>query len=86
MVEIGAIDDGIRKARSTLNKCKFDKDTCRQGLRCLENYHREWDEVRKVFKQKPEHNWASHGADAFRTGCMSLAGERPSARRQSIFQ
>jgi hypothetical protein len=30
------------------------------------NYQKEWNEKRQVFNQRPLHNWASHGADAFR--------------------
>jgi hypothetical protein len=32
----------------------------------LRNYRKEWDEDRATFRDKPFHNWASHGADALR--------------------
>ena len=60
-----------------LTNCKFDKEKCKQGIRCLENYHREWDEVAKVFKDRPKHDWSSHSVDAFRTGGMSIKDDKP---------
>jgi len=32
----------------------------------LRQYQREYDEDKKVFRDKPRHDWTSHGADAFR--------------------
>jgi hypothetical protein len=61
-----AIDDGINAARGIFSQCWFDADKCHRGVNCLKNYRKEWDEQNKVFKNKPKHDWASHGADAFR--------------------
>ena len=61
------VDDGINAARSILRSCWFDVDKTHRGLNCLKNYRKEWDEKNKVFKTFPKHDWASHGADAFRT-------------------
>lgn len=63
--------DGINATRLTLDKCYFDKEKCRQGIECLREYKAEWDEEARVFKKSPLHNWASHGADAFRTFALS---------------
>ena len=60
------IDDGINAARQIFSQCWFDLDKCHRGINCLKNYRKEWDEQNKVFKNKPKHDWASHGADAFR--------------------
>lgn len=38
----------------------------KHGIRALENYRKEWDEERLVFKMKPLHDWCSNPADAFR--------------------
>jgi len=32
----------------------------------LKYYRKEFDEKRNTFKEAPLHDWASHGADAFR--------------------
>jgi hypothetical protein len=37
------------------------------GLRRLQAYRKEWDEGRGVWKDRPRHDEASHGADAFLT-------------------
>lgn len=62
-----AINDGIQAVRNIMGRCWFDKEKCDRGLSALRSYHKEWDEDNQVFKNKPEHDWASHGADAFRT-------------------
>lgn len=62
-----SIDDGINAARMVFNQCWFDKDKCYRGLQALKNYKKEWDDKNMVFRNSPLHNWASHGADAFRT-------------------
>ena len=61
------VDDGINAARSLFSQCYFDSDKCHRGINCLKNYRKDWDEKNKVFKNNPKHDWASHGADAFRT-------------------
>jgi len=61
------IDDGINVCRTIFNRCWFDKNKCSRGLQALKNYKKEWDDKNKVFRKTPLHNWASHGADGFRT-------------------
>jgi len=61
-----AVDDGIQAARSVFPHCWFDQKKCEKGLEVLANYHREWDDKKKIFKNNPSHDWASHGSDAFR--------------------
>jgi hypothetical protein len=63
--------DGISAVRQTLPRSVFDARRCETGLEALRQYQREWDEEARVFRQKPLHNWASHGADAFRTLAMA---------------
>ena len=60
------IDDGIQQVRTLLDKCWIDEKKCEKGIDCLLNYSRDWDDNGKVWRMKPNHNWASHGADAFR--------------------
>ena len=66
-----SVDDGIQAVRRALPNCWFHPKT-KQGLDCLRNYRREYDEKRSVFYDKPLHDWASHGADAFRYLCVGL--------------
>lgn len=37
-----------------------------KGIKCLDGYQFEWDEKRGIWSAEPLHNWASHGADAWR--------------------
>lgn len=60
------VNDGINATRRMLGKSIIDPVRCEQGLKCLRNYRKEWDEDRATFRDKPLHNWASHGADSFR--------------------
>jgi phage terminase large subunit len=61
-----SVADGIEQVRQLLPKCYFDEDRCRPLLRALEHYRKDWDEEKKTFAVRPRHDWASHGADAFR--------------------
>jgi hypothetical protein len=61
-----SIDDGIDAVRSILPKCFFNEATTRRGLLTLKNYKKEFDNKNNTFKLQPKHDWASHGADAFR--------------------
>jgi len=65
-----AVDDGINASRLILPKCYFDKVRTDRGLNSLKNYQKRWDAKNKVYQNKPLHNWASHGADAWRTFAM----------------
>ena len=62
-----AVEDGINAVRRILPRCVFDEVNCKAGIRALTEYGKEWDDKRKTFKPTPRHDWASHGADAFRT-------------------
>lgn len=65
------LDEGINAGRTVFNQCYFDINKCSRGIQALKNYKKEWDEKNKVFRNNPLHNWASHGADAFRTFAVS---------------
>ncbi len=48
-----------------LRRCWFDAERCRTGLDALVSYRRRQNTRTEVYGA-PEHDWASHGADAFR--------------------
>jgi phage terminase large subunit len=58
--------DGINAARAFFDRCRFDADKCEPLLNALANYHKEFDERTKLFRDAPAHDWSSHFADAFR--------------------
>lgn len=67
--------DGINAGRKTLPLAKFDVSRCAKGLECLREYKAEWDHDSRVFKKTPNHDWASHAADAWRY--LSLCWHEP---------
>ena len=58
--------DGINAARISIASCWFDAYKCHDGLEALRAYRADYDDKRKAFTDRPRHDWASHGADAFR--------------------
>lgn len=66
-----SIEDGIEATRNMLSICWFDEARCAEGLKALKAYHKEWDATAGTWKNRPDHNWASHGADSFRTMAVS---------------
>jgi phage terminase large subunit len=63
--------DGVNASRIALGSAHFDAARCARGLECLRSYCAEWDEHLRTFHKSPKHDWASHGADAFRYLAMS---------------
>jgi len=61
-----SVDAGIKTARTLLDQVWFDKAKTERLVDCLRSYHRAWDDKNKTFHLSPKHDWASHGADAFR--------------------
>lgn len=70
----GAAAARIEAARRRFPMCWFNEETTRAGLEALGWYHERQDEARNV-GLGPEHDWSSHGADAF--GLMCVAYEEP---------
>jgi phage terminase large subunit len=66
----------IPAVRNLIPQCWFDAEKCAHGISALESYHAEYSEEKKVLSTKPEHNWSSHGADAFRTFAVGYAPKK----------
>jgi len=60
----------IEDTRRFLAMCWIDEEKCAQGIKALDSYRKEWDERNATYRNRPLHNWASHGADALRTGAV----------------
>ena len=70
-----SVQDGITAVRATLPKVYFNtgnENVRKYGLPALVMYQREYDEVKRVYRQKPRHDWASNPADAFRYLCLAV--------------
>ncbi len=70
------VQDGIECVRAMLPRVWFNDEKCGRGIAALREYCKEWNEDLKTFRSNPLHNWASHGADAFRTGAWGTRQKR----------
>lgn len=78
------VAEDIHATRQFLPKCWFDREKCHYGLKALSAYERLWDSKKKVYADKPLHNWASHGADAFRQVAVDYRPGFGSGRMHTI--
>lgn len=77
----GAANARIESSRRTFPAVWFNKDTTEGGRDALGWYHERKDENRGI-GLGPDHDWASHGADAY--GLMSIVFEEFSSPKASI--
>jgi hypothetical protein len=63
------IMDGIDTVRTTLNRCWFNEVTCQKGIDALLQYRSSYNDKKKIWSQKPVHDWTSHASDSFRYLC-----------------
>lgn len=56
--------NGIEALRKVLDISWFDPVKCASGVSSLKQYQFEFDEDKKIFKNKPRHDWSSHACDA----------------------
>lgn len=65
------IQTGIENVRSLLSTAFIDQTKCRHLIKCLENYHKQYNEKTQSYADSPKHDWTSHCADSVRM--MALA-------------
>lgn len=75
----GAAMNRINRARQLFGRMTFDEGKTRAGLDALIAYHEKRDEKRGI-GLGPNHDWASHSADAF--GLGAIAYEEPGIPQQ----
>jgi phage terminase large subunit len=80
------VDDGINAVRMKFNRFWFDTEKTSRGVDCLRMYRSEFDEKNDTLKPRPLHDWASHGADAFRCAIMGADDKRtkPAAAKRNM--
>ena len=66
-----AIQDRIDAGRAFMREVRFHRTHCKHLIRCLREAMREYNEITKVFDDKPLHNWALHGFDAYTYGAVA---------------
>lgn len=74
----GAAAQRIEAGRRLFPRIWFNEKPCDAGLQALGWYHEKKDDARQI-GLGPEHDWSSHGADAF--GLMCVAYEEPATQR-----
>lgn len=74
----GAASARIEAGRRLFPAMWFNEDTTASGIEALGYYHEKRDEHRQI-GLGPEHDWSSHGADAFGLMCIAYddVGEKP---------
>lgn len=65
----GAAKQRIEAGRRMFPSISFNQSTCQNGIDALGWYHEKKDDARGM-GLGPEHDWSSHGADAFGLGCI----------------
>jgi len=71
----GAAKMRVEAGRRVFNSIWFDEDTTEDGRDALGWYHEKKSDDEREALMGPEHDWASHGADAF--GLMCVSYEEP---------
>lgn len=61
-----SLEEGIDAVRHLFPRCWFDREKTKKGVNALKSYHKEYDETNQVYRDRPKHDWASHGSDSFR--------------------
>lgn len=61
-----SFDQGIQAGRWLLQQNTVFHARAAEGLEALRQYHYAWDEEEHTLSAKPEHDWSSHFADAWR--------------------
>jgi phage terminase large subunit len=79
-----SIVDGIEAVRSSLSKIYINYDTSKNLIKALENYRKEWDGRRSVYRDHPLHDWSSHWCDSLRYLCISLPKTKDGLSAQEL--
>lgn len=79
----GAAMQRVEALRRLFPSCWFNEETCQPGLDALGWYHEKRDEDRNI-GLGPNHDWASHGADA--AGLVAVAYEAPKSAKEPTFK
>jgi hypothetical protein len=74
------VEDGIQAVRNLLPRCWIDADKCERGIEALRGYRRSYDDKRKVFHDRPLHDWASHACDSIRYLAMGQPKDRSAVK------
>lgn len=73
-----SLQDGIQAVRALMPRLWFDEFKCSQHdlLESMRQYQREWDDDKKRYRDRPRHDWTSHGADSVRYMAIAWREEK----------
>lgn len=57
---------GIEAVRSLLSIAFIDEKKCSHLIKCLENYHKKYNDKTESYSENPLHDWSSHASDCTR--------------------
>lgn len=60
------IQVGIEAVRNLLSICYIDEYKCSHLIKCLENYHKKYNDKMQTYSDTPVHDFTSHACDSFR--------------------
>ena len=73
---ISSEQDGIEASRRFLPNVYIDEERCSRLINCLDNYRKEWDDKRGVYKDRPLHDEFSHGYKSFESAAIRPAPQQ----------
>lgn len=71
-----SLADQIEAVRTFLATTYFDEVETARGVACLDNYRKKRDDKIGGWRDEPVHDWASHGADGFRSLAVGFSPRR----------
>ena len=75
-----SLEEGIECVRGMLPRFWIDVVKCDYIIKTLENYRKEYDEINKIYKNKPKHDHWSHAADSIRYACIGIKDHLQAAK------
>lgn len=82
-----SVADGIQAVRTIFPKVRFNNSKEVEYLvDMLSQYQKEFDSKRGVYKDKPKHDFTSHGSDMFRYMAVAYRSTKPVKPRQEYAQ
>jgi phage terminase large subunit len=79
-----SMQDGLHAGRLIFESCYFNSNLCRKGLDALGGYRYDFSDNANDWKGQPLHDWASHGADAFRYLAIVYRKLKQDAKNEKI--
>lgn len=83
VLKAGSVDNGINAVRNAMSRVWINDEKCERLVKCLKEYHYEWDEKNQILHKTPLHDWTSHACDAMRYLIAGLNSWQP-ARKNTI--